>query len=154
MHPCAVVTDSKPASPPGRAPGADAPRSRDLRVDAAPGERPLGRPVLQFDLRSEADALRQEQGWSKTGHSAKTLVKHHDLRTVLIAMKKGTRMSEHQAAGATSIQLLEGRLALHIGSETLDVRAGNLVALDRELSHDVEAVEDAAFILSVVQAIS
>ena len=98
--------------------------------------------------------MRQEQGWSKTGHSARTLVKHHDLRTVLIAMKKGTRMTEHKAAGATSIQLLEGRLELHIGTETLDVRAGSLVALDRGLSHDVEALEDAAFILSVVQTIS
>jgi quercetin dioxygenase-like cupin family protein len=141
-------------SSPGRAHGADVPRSRDLRIDAASDERALARPVLQFDLRRETDVLRQEQGWSKTGHSAKTLVKHHDLRTVLIAMKKGTRMAEHKAAGATSIQLLDGRLQLRIGTETLDVSAGSLIALDRELSHDVEALEDSAFVLSVVQSIS
>src|ERR1041384_7561198 len=69
MHLRAVMSDPKPTSSPGRPHGADVPRPRDLRVDAASADRPLARPVLQFDLPREADALRQEQGWSKTGHS-------------------------------------------------------------------------------------
>jgi len=64
----------------------------------------LTRPILKFDLSDESDALQHEDGWRNTGHSAKTLVKHHDFRIVLIAMKKGARLEEHQTAGAISIQ--------------------------------------------------
>ena len=76
-----------------------APRhSRDLRTDRGSKERPLTRPVLKFDLSDESNALQHEDGWRNTGHSAKTLVKHHDFRIVLIAMKKGARLEEHQTA--------------------------------------------------------
>lgn len=126
--------------------------SRDLRTDRGPRLRPLTRPVLKFDLVEETDALRHEDGWRKTGHSAKTLAKHHDLRIVLIAMKKGTRLDEHRTGGAVSIQAIEGRVQLHVARKTIELPAGSLLALDRALSHDVEALEDSALVLSVCTA--
>lgn len=131
-----------------------APRhSRDLRTDRGPAERALRRPILKFDLFEESAALRDEDGWRESGHSAKTLVKHHDFRIVLIAMKRGTRLAEHHAAGAISIQPIQGRLELRVGAKTIEVAAGALLALDRGLSHDVSALEDSAFVLSI-QAVS
>jgi quercetin dioxygenase-like cupin family protein len=105
--------------------------------------------VLTFDLAEEADALRSEDGWRHTGHSAKTLAKHQDMTIVLIAMKQHTRMKEHQAGGAVSIHVLAGHVRLHVGTKTVDVPMGNLLALDRALPHDVEALDDSAFVLSV-----
>lgn len=93
--------------------------------------------------------MRHEAGWRKTGHSAKTLVKHHDLRIVLIAMKRDTQIKEHKTDGAISIQVMTGRLQLHVGARTIEVPTGSLFALDRALSHDVEALEDSVFVLSV-----
>lgn len=109
----------------------------------------MNRQILKFDLVDEIDALQHEDGWRHTGHSAKTLVKHHDFRIVLIAMKKGTRLEEHKTAGAISIQPIHGHLQLRVGTQTLEVAAGSLLALDRGLSHDVEALEDSAFVLCV-----
>ncbi len=125
--------------------------SRDLRTTRGPGLRSLKRQVLEFDLKNEAEALRQEQGWRCTGHSAKTLVKQHDQRIVLIAMRAGSRMMEHRAASAISIHVLSGRVRVHVATRTIEVAGGQLAALDRALSHDVEACEDSTVLLSVSQ---
>ena len=105
--------------------------------------------MLQFDLGAESEALFREDGWITKGHSAKTLVKHHDFRIVLITMKKGSRIAEHRTAGALSLHPLRGSIQLHVGDQTVAVPTGGLLALDRGLSYDVEALEDCAFVLSV-----
>lgn len=122
---------------------------RDLRTHRGPAQRPVLNKILAFDLNAETDALRREHGWRDSGHSAKTLVKHHEQRIVLIAMKAGTRLTKHRAAGAVSIQVLSGRLEIRVGATTMDVAAGHLLALDRALSHDVHALEDTNLLLSI-----
>jgi hypothetical protein len=58
----------------------------------------LSVPLLQFDLPEEIRQQRQEDSWLRDiGRSSKTLLKHHDLRIVLISMKANTRMHEHRA---------------------------------------------------------
>lgn len=105
--------------------------------------------MLKFDLGDETDALRDEHGWRANGHSAKTLVKHHDQRIVLIAMKQGARMKKHQASGAVSIHVLSGCLTVQVGETAIEVAAGQVLALDRALPHDVEATQDSSMVLTV-----
>lgn len=93
--------------------------------------------------------MRREHGWRDSGHSAKTLAKHHDQRIVLVAMKKGTRMMRHQTAAAVSIQVLSGRVQVSVDTATFELASGSLLALDRLLPHDVEAIEDSSLVLSV-----
>lgn len=64
-------------------------------------------------------------------------------------MKAGTRMTEHFAPGAVSIQVLSGRVSIRVATKAIDVAGGQLVALDRALAHDVEAREDSVVLLSV-----
>jgi hypothetical protein len=52
----------------------------------------LGTPILQCDLLEEIQNLHKEEAWLQgTGPSSKTLVKHPDLRIVLLAMRKKRR---------------------------------------------------------------
>src|ERR1700686_5304394 len=105
---------------------------------------------LQFDLASELDQLHQDESWlHPTGRSSKTLVKHPDLRIVLIAMKANTRMHEHTAAGRISVHSLNGHIRLHLPGRAVDLPAGRLLALDQCVPHDVEATEDSAFLLTL-----
>jgi quercetin dioxygenase-like cupin family protein len=104
---------------------------------------------LKFDLAEEADALRLEDGWRNNGHSAKSLAKHRDMTIVLITMKPDTRMKEHRTDGAVSIHVLAGHIEVHVGTKTVDAPMGSLLVLDRALSHDVEALDDSTFVLSV-----
>lgn len=110
----------------------------------------LSTPSLQYDLLEEIKQLRQEESWrQETGRSSKTLVKYADLRIVLIAMKAKTRMHDHKTAGRISVQTLSGHIRLHLPDRTEDLPAGHLLALDQCLEHDVEALEESAFLLSI-----
>lgn len=132
---------------------APSPSPRDLRTPHGPLERPLKQEVLKFDLAEEARALHREHGWHEHGHTAKTLVKHHEQSIVLAAMKQGVRMQKHQTAGAVSIHVLSGRVQVHVEDRTIEVAGGCLLALDRALAHDVEALEDSDFVLSVTHKV-
>jgi len=110
----------------------------------------LNKPVLQFDLARELDQLHRDESWQQpAGRSSKTLVKYPDLRILLIAMKANTRMHEHTAAGRISVQSLDGHIRLHLPARVVDLPAGHLLALDHCVPHDVEAVEDSAFLLAI-----
>lgn len=110
----------------------------------------LSGPLLQFDLAGEIDQLHRDESWLQpTGRSSKTLVKHPDLRIVLIAMKANTRMHEHTAAGRISVHALTGHIRLHLPGRTVDLPAGRLLALDQCVPHDVEAAEDSGFLLTL-----
>lgn len=110
----------------------------------------LNTPTLQFDLLAEIEHLHKEDAWMQGAESSsRTLVKHPDLRIVLIAMKKTMRMHEHTAAVTTSIQTLTGFIRLRLPDRTADLPAGHMLVLDPDVPHDVEAEEDSAFLLTL-----
>jgi quercetin dioxygenase-like cupin family protein len=110
----------------------------------------LSIPLLLFDLAEEIWQQRQEDSWLRDiGRSSKTLVKHRDLRIVLISMKANTRMHEHKATARISVQTVTGHIRLHLPERAVDLPAGHLLVLDQGLPHDVEALEDSAFLLTL-----
>jgi len=92
--------------------------------------------------------LHHESTWS-TGRNARTLMKYDDFRVVLTVLRSGIRIAEHQTEGRISIQLLTGRIRLNAAGRTFDLRPGSLVALDQGEPHDLEAVDDSAFLLTI-----
>jgi quercetin dioxygenase-like cupin family protein len=111
----------------------------------------LAESLLRFDLQQELHNLRREDSWEReTGRSSKTLAKYPDFRIVLILMRAATRMGEHRAEARISIQALAGKLRLHLPKqEPLELSAGQLLALECGMTHDVEALEESAFLLTV-----
>jgi quercetin dioxygenase-like cupin family protein len=110
----------------------------------------LSVPVLQFDLGEEIGQQQKEDSWLHgIGRSSKTLVKHDDLRIVLISMKANTQMHEHKAAARISVQTLTGHVHLRVVGRSVDLPAGHLLALDQCLPHDVEALEDSSLLLTL-----
>jgi len=109
----------------------------------------VARSLLTFDLSAEAERLRTEESWRQGTRNAKTLVKEPDLRIVVIVMRQGGRMEEHHAPGRITIQTLTGRLRLHIRDQTIDLPAGQVLLLDPDVAHDVEALDESAFLLTI-----
>jgi len=110
----------------------------------------LAQPLLHFDLPAEIEHLRREESWQwGTGRSSKTLVKQPDFRIVLVAMKSNTEMKEHRAEGRISIQTIAGHLRLKLPDSIVDLPAGHLLAVDRCLTHDVEALVESSFLLTI-----
>jgi len=109
---------------------------------------PLESPILSFDLNAEIEQLRSENAW-QGGRNSKTLVKHADFRVVLTVLKSNVRLHEHKAAGGISVQTVAGHIQMHVQDKVIDLPAGHMLALERALPHDVEALEDSAFLLTI-----
>jgi quercetin dioxygenase-like cupin family protein len=110
---------------------------------------PLTGTALTFDLAAEAEQLRNEPTWQINGHNAKTLVKHSDVRVVLIALRAGARMQEHKTDQCVTLHALSGRLRVHLPGNTVELATGALMALDHTVVHDVEALEESVFVLTL-----
>lgn len=109
----------------------------------------LAAPVMPFDLTKEVAALRSEPAWTQGERNAKTLVKQPDFRVVLTVMKAGTRLAYHEAAARLTVHVLAGRLRLQLLGTTEELGPGHLLALDRDVRHDVVALEESAFLLTL-----
>lgn len=104
---------------------------------------------VSFDLAALDGQLREEIAYETSGYTARTLVREPDLRVVLVVMKQGARMLDHQAETTASVHVLSGRLRLHLPGKPVELPARRLLALDAGLRHDVEALEQSAFVLTI-----
>jgi quercetin dioxygenase-like cupin family protein len=113
-----------------------------------PHPQPMAAPFLEFDLTGEVDQLRREPEWN-SGQNAKTLVKYDDFRVVLTVLKAHARLPAHQTEGRVSIQTLSGHIQVRAQGRTFELPAGRLLALDQDVPHDVEALEESALLLTI-----
>jgi quercetin dioxygenase-like cupin family protein len=121
--------------------------AKSNRYPRTPGR--VAFPPVEIDFAAELERLRSEPPWKRTGRNARTIVKQPDLRVVLVSMKAGTRLDEHHAPGTITIHALSGRVRVHVPASKIDLPAGRMVALAETVKHDVEAVGDSAFLLSI-----
>jgi quercetin dioxygenase-like cupin family protein len=104
--------------------------------------------MAHFDLNQEIADAAARKPWP-SGQYAKTLFKKHDFRVVLISMEPGAHMKEHHADGTISVQILKGKVRMNIGGKPHELTAGNLFTLGASIRHDVEAIDDSAFLLTI-----
>jgi quercetin dioxygenase-like cupin family protein len=120
----------------------------DEQQHRRPHPTPMAASFLEFDITSEMEQLHREATW-QSGQSAKTLVKFDDLRIVLMVLKARSRIPGHQTEGRISIHTLAGHIQVRAQGRTFDLLSGRLLALDHGVPHDVEALEDSAFLLTI-----
>ena len=94
------------------------------------------------------EQLQGETTWDRGDRDAITLVKEGDLRITLVLLRGGARMDPHRTDGYASIQVMAGRLRV-VSAETYDLGAGELLVIGRGVVHEVLALEDAAFLLTL-----
>ena len=104
--------------------------------------------MAQFNLNEELnEAERRQPG--PAGLYSKTLFKKHDFRVVLISMQNSAHMKEHHADGTISIQVIRGHLRVSVNGRPHDVPAGSLFTLGASIRHNVDAIGDSAFLLTI-----
>lgn len=108
----------------------------------------LAASLLTFDLEREIQQLQSEGRW-QSGHTAKTLVKFPTLRVVLVVMKPGGRLERHRTEGRISVQTLAGRISFRTGEQSVDLSTGQILTLEHDIPHDIEATTESAFLLTI-----
>ena len=111
----------------------------------------LAEQIIRHNIGAELEKLKEAPSWQReSGRSSETLVKYKEFRIVLVRMKTGSYMSHHRAEGPTSIQALQGKIRVHLPEDRLeDLNPGDLLTLERCLEHDVEALDESAFLLTI-----
>jgi quercetin dioxygenase-like cupin family protein len=91
---------------------------------------------------------------SSTGRSSETVYGGHErtLRQTLIALRAGATLAEHENPGEATVLVLRGRIRLVSEEATWDGMTGDLLIVP-EARHSVEALEDAAFVLTVAKTV-
>jgi quercetin dioxygenase-like cupin family protein len=108
-----------------------------------------GSPFLSFDLKREIYQLRTEEHPWQAGRNAKILVKYPNLRILLIGLRPGTHISKHHAAGPISVQVISGHVLIRAAGRVFDLREPQLLALEAEIPHDVEALAESAVLVTI-----
>lgn len=81
--------------------------------------------------------------------SSTTVLKTETLRVVLMALKAGARLHEHHADGRLVLQVLEGEIEFKAENAQHRLRAGMLASVEAMVPHAVDAISDAALLLTV-----
>ena len=127
-------------------------RDRPVGQTSGTTQRPpheLDTSVTILDLSQEAASLRREPAWQQNDRNARTFVKAADLRVVLTVLKQGAIVKEHRAPGTAVVQTVSGRIRLRIADQAVELSTGQAVILERDVRHDVEALDESAFTITI-----
>lgn len=113
--------------------------------------RKLDLSMMSFTIADELAEMKTGEQWASTRRGAKTLVKNDDLRIVLVALSAGMTIHEHHVEGAISVSVVQGALRFTAKGKEQVLRNSDLLTLAAEVPHQVDAIEDCAFVLTVVQ---
>ena len=111
----------------------------------------LAEQIIRHNIDIEREKLKEAVSWQReSGRSSETLVKYEAFRIVLVRMKPGSYMSHHRAEGPISIQAVHGKVRVHLPDDRVEeLKPGDLLTLERCLEHDLEAVEESSFLLTI-----
>ncbi len=123
--------------------------TRPFHTDRVSLARPLAQPSMAFDLNAELNALRRESAWQCNGHNARTLAKYPDMRIVLAVARRGMHIKTHEPNERIAIQVLRGHVRFDAADQVIDAHDGQLVTIDRAMAHEIQVVEESAFMLYV-----
>ena len=103
--------------------------------------------MISLNIRAEVARLKAKPEWSSANRLAVSLVKDDALNILLMVLKKGARLEEHRTKGPIAVHALSGSVRFGAGSKCVELSSGSIAALDREVAHELEALEESAVLL-------
>lgn len=102
-----------------------------------------------FPLMSMAEKLMEEATSATSGRASLTLAHGDEMTLVLVVLKAGTTLEEHQAPAAAAVITLSGNIIFTTSGEKITLKQGEAVTFTADILHAVYASEDSAFLIVI-----
>lgn len=109
--------------------------------------RPSAGGMVSIEISDEIGRLKAKAQLSSVDRLAVSLVKDDALNLLLMVLKKGARLAEHRTKGPIAVHVLAGAVRFSAGSRSEELSQGTIAALDRDIVHELEAVEESVILL-------
>jgi quercetin dioxygenase-like cupin family protein len=83
-----------------------------------------------------------------------TVVQEPGLRTLLLHLKAGEHIPEHQARGAITVQCLKGEAIFASGAEQVTLTLGSLISLPPGVPHSVAAQQETLLLVTMCEQVT
>ena len=104
---------------------------------------------LPIDLSALIENLKHAKSWKRGELNAIILLKTPVKKIVLTILHPGTEVRSFQADESVTIQVIEGRLRLHFGSEYINLNKGELMTLREKARYTIDSLEESALLLTL-----
>lgn len=121
----------------------------EIAIERNEQERIIDATMVYVNLPHFIRKIKQEEAWQKNDRNVITLLKTNFLRIVLIALHKGAILKKHTVPQMLSVQVLEGKMKFITDVQTIELAAGDVIALYDGIAHTVVATEETVFLLTL-----
>lgn len=99
-----------------------------------------------FSLPTLIETLRADEPYERNGQNGLLLRKTDHLRVVLEVARRGVEIGQHNIAGQTLVQILEGAVRVDAEDERRIAHAHEMVGVPSHRPREMRAEEDSAFL--------
>ncbi len=105
---------------------------------------------LAIDIDERVRALRNTPA-GQAGAARATLARYPDFRIDLVTLGAGLVIGHHANPGLVSVQCIAGLIRMNVYGRDYDLPAGEALSIGRGVGHDVRAVRDSAFLVTIAR---
>lgn len=109
--------------------------------------RPAAGGMITVKIADEISRLKGTSEWKSEDRHAVSLIKDAALNVLLMVLKKGAHLHEHRTKGPITVQVVSGSIRFSAGADQRMISGGEMLGLDRDIAHSLEALEESALIL-------